>query len=107
MSFVRLVGHVVAVGRGVVKGSGADEFVVCIRFDDADLAGKDHVNVFPNQWDSWDHFRSVERAFELGRLEVGSKVRLDGELQAYRRADGSVSSGLVDAHITVAVKRAE
>ena len=102
MDIVKLVGRVVALGTGVVKGRGADSFVVTVQFSKGNsLNGKDHINVFPNQWES----AKIRDFVESGGLEKGQLVQLVGEIKPYRRADGSRSLGLVDVELKVAVKR--
>ena len=102
MDVVKLVGRVVALGTGVVKGRGSDHFVVTVQFSKGNsLNGKDHINVFPNQWES----AKICDFVESGGLERGQLVQLVGVVEPYRRADGSKSLGLVDVELKVAVKR--
>jgi hypothetical protein len=102
MDVVKLVGRVVAHGPGTVKGRGADAHVVCVQMTRGySLNGKDHVNVYPDQWDS----AKIRSWVESGNLELGQLVQLVGVAKPYRRADGTKSLGLVDVELKVAVKR--
>ena len=97
-----LVGRVVALGRNVVKGSGADSFVVTVQFSKGNsLNGKDHINVFPDNWDT----AKIRGFVESGGLEKGQLVQLSGFVKPYTRAGGTRSLGLVDVDLKVAVKR--
>ena len=77
MDVVKLVGRVVALGTGVVKGRGSDAFVVTVQFSKGNsLNGKDHINVFPNQWESAKIVTSSSRAAWSGASWCSWLVRL-------------------------------
>lgn len=82
--------EVLASGTNVVKGKGSWKYVVCFKVVEGDVNGRDHVNVYPEDWNSEELFNKVV----AGALRVGGVYKVEANVVTYRRADGTLGSGL-------------
>ena len=76
-------------GYNILRNQRPQYYAVIAEFVGMKIKGKDHVNIFPSDWENADLAQDVAR----GLFATGTKHTLRGDLYVYTRVDGTKSFG--------------